>query len=154
MTDQPILQQILDVVQGHCNELAAVLAFREAREVDDLTMESGVHPALHWSCDGDGQNRENNTDGEDSRGYTLDFPLYFKITASGGRKGELGKEVRRLVAVLQEKIEADPTLDDKALWVEYVRNDYFLHDGGAVGGAIVTYQVTYRRERGRPDVGY
>jgi|GEM_PF-7015229 len=154
MNNIPVIDQILAVLQDHCKELAAALQFRQAAEINDIGEASAVFPALHWQVDDEIRNTENNTDGEDIRGFTLQFPIHFKITTAGGRKCQLMPEVRRLVAVLQEKIEADPTLQNTALWTEYISTRFFLHDGGAVGGAIVTYHITYRRRRAQPDISY
>jgi len=90
---------------------------------------------------------------EDTRGYTLNFPVEIDIHVADyiDRAGALDD----LIPQVQVAIEADLTLNNLVTWIKYRGNQLFVNaENSPSGGMTLFYEVQYRRERGAPQTGY
>jgi hypothetical protein len=147
MNTTDLKQQIAERIQTLVDALKSEGSFREVGEVVDVTLEAKVMPSCYYQLDDDTPDDVQ----DDTRGYNLAFNLYLKITADGKN---LPKEIRRLTALVQEKMETDLDLGTLAKWITYLGDSQFLHLDGQTGGNILSYRVQYRRLRGSPDQSY
>jgi len=106
-----------------------------------------VKPALHLITE------DEQVTVEDERGYTMIFPVSFKLILAAAHDAEARCD--ELAAWLQEKIEADEQLNGLASKITYDGELPFTEEQGKPdGGTVVMYTVEYRRYRGDPGRSY
>ena len=126
--------------------LRASAGFRKIERKRTLFLLEAVKPAIHLVI-GDETVIE-----EDDRGYRCQFPAMFKVVVSDTRDTEDASDAA--VAYLQEAIEADGQLNgggDKPLAnkATYEGELPFTEEiSKPEGGAVVSYNIEYRRYRG------
>ena len=90
---------------------------------------------------------------EDERGITFQFPLTIKLQFSSPRDLAEIKDV--LVPAVQTVMESDLQLGGLVNWVKGGEEQPFIAEiGKPLGGALLHYQIEYRRMRGNPYKSY
>lgn len=148
-----IKQKIIARVFALCEPLKTTVTppFRAIERTRSLFLLAAVKPALHVVI-GD----ENKIE-EDVFGYTMEFPIAFKVIVEDARSVEDVSDAA--VAFLQTKIEGDPQLNGGsgalANSVKYDGELPFTEEvTKPAGGAVVMYVVQYRRKIAQPEQNY
>lgn len=146
-----IKQRIIARLMELADPLKTELKFRRIERKRTLFLLEDIKPALHLVVG------DEVVIGEDNFGYTMEFPLAWKVIVEDTRAVEDVSDTA--VAYLQEKLEADPQLNggDGALAnsVKYDGELPFTEEvTKPAGGAVVMYVVQYRRKIAQPDQNY
>ncbi len=141
--------QLMDRVHTLLAAVSTTPALREVARRQDLLLLADKLPCLHYFA-GDEQVTEQ---GEDNRGYTIQFPLCLKLVTADYR--DLAEKLEAIEAAVQTTFEADPTLNGLANWVRYQGSEEFLQkQNEPSGGKLLRYLVEYRRLKADPTSGY
>jgi len=147
MTGDSIKTKIVKRVLELCEPLKTQLKFRKIERKRTFFLLEAVKPALHLIFGPE------TMIGEDNRGYTMEFPLTFKIIVDDARDPYAVADDAQ--AWLQEQIESDLQLSQLANSIVYEGdNPYTDEELKPDGGILVIYIVQYRRERAKPGVSY
>lgn len=139
----------MDYVQATLAAIQSAAGIREVARRQDLLLASSVLPSVHFFA-GDELVPEN---GEDNRGYTMQFLLFVKITSADYR--DLAAKLEVIEAAVQTAIETDPAFGGLCNWVRYQGNEEFLQkQGEPSGGKMLRYLIEYRRVKASPTTGY
>jgi hypothetical protein len=150
---QSIKQQIIERAIGLLGALPGEEGIREIARTRTLFLQAAMKPAIHVVAGPEIVLEE------DDRGYTLEFPLFFKLYVSEARN--LEDQVDRMVWKIQEKLEADPQLNGSlptAALASKLTYDGEQPFGEEIlkpeGGTVIAYVVQYRRYRAEPKSTY
>ncbi len=140
-----ILNQILSLLEPLKADGTVAVIERRLSPVAD----GGVMPLIHVV---EGQERQI---AADTRGRTYQFPILLKLLLEDGvTKAELKDEI---VARIVEILEAPENLQLGGLVANMdavEETPYVSELTGSKGGALLLFEVTYRRERGKPRQQY
>ena len=152
MTGTSAKQKIIARLLAVCQPMIALYGLRKAERRHTLWLLEPVKPALHLIVG------DEVVQGEDTRGYTLQFPVMFKLILTG--QNDLDEQTDKMSAYLQETIEADLELcpTDGTGLCSALKYDGELPFTEELmkpdGGTVLMYLVQYRRERGNPGTKY
>ena len=146
-----IKQQIIARLMALADPMKSELKFRRIERKRTLFLLEDIKPALHLVVG------DEVVVGEDNFGYTMEFPIAWKVIVEDARATEDVSD--QAVAFLQEKIEGDPQLNAGAgalaNSVKYDGELPFTEEQlKPAGGAVVMYLVQYRRKIAQPDQNY
>jgi hypothetical protein len=142
-----IKAQILNRVKELLDPLVQQEIVRKVERKTSILLLEPMTPAIHIVA-----GQEQVTE-EDIYGYTMSFLLDLKVIFLQG--SDPGPQSDELEKQVQQKIEADPQLNQLANEIKYDGNQPFINAENAPdGGTIVQYTITYRRKKGQPDLSY
>jgi len=147
---EPIKSRIIARLLELCQPLKAEGKVREVKRVRTVFLLEPVKPNLHLVI---GPEAVIGGKEGDNRGFTMSFPAWFKIIVADGRDNYTLSD--QMAAFIQERIEADPQLQELCNIVNYEGDEPFTEkELEPAGGIVVMYEVQYRRYRAGPDRNY
>lgn len=148
-----IKQRIIERAIGLLANLKGEEGIREIERKRTLFLLAAVKPAIHIVTGPEVVLEE------DDRGYTLEFPIFFKLMVLEARN--LEDQVDRMTWKIQAKLETDPQLNGSLPTASLASK--LTYDGEQPfgeeilkpeGGTVIAYVVQYRRYRAEPQVTY
>jgi hypothetical protein len=139
--------------------IARIITLMEAMKVSgdvrvverkkDITFLEQRRPAIHVVVGPE----TNQRDEENNRGYTVEFGVDIKVMTDSASDAE--DKADGLAAKVQTAIEGDLQLILLCVQILYDGDEPFLNEAmKPEGGIVIGYTVFYRRERGRPEIGF
>jgi len=141
---QQIIARVLEIAEA----LKTSGKLKVVKRVTSPYLLESILPAMHIVVQG-----ENADEGEDLQGYELTFPLDLKLifehpTDPYGAADQLKTEV-------QTVMESDPQLNRLANRIIYRGDESFMGEQTSpLGGAMLLYDIQYRRRYGDPSANY